>query len=154
MHVLSRQVLLDFDPFPPLSEIELRLEAAVAAVEAGPADDLLAGGVVALADALIVARRAREFQRASVLGIALGDVAIACLPAEVFVEFGLAIKQRSPFRHTLVAAYNDNSLQYIPTAAAFAEGEFEVDGGWRYVTPGAGEALLEGALRVLTESKR
>jgi hypothetical protein len=151
LQVLCRQVLLSFDPFPPLPELERRLEAAVTAVEAGPADDQLAGAVVAPADALIVARRAQEFQQASVLGITLGDLAIACLPAEVFVEFGLAIKERSPFRHTMVAAYNDNSLQYIPTAAAFPEGEFEVDGGWRYIASGAGEALLECTVRVLTE---
>jgi hypothetical protein len=149
--VLSRQVLLSFDPFPPLPELERRLEAAVADVAAGPADDELAGAVVAEGDALIVARRVQEFQRASVLAIVLGDVAIVCLPAEVFVEIGLAIKQSSRFRHTLVAAYNDNSLQYIPTAAAFPEGEFEVDGGWRYVASGAGEVLQEGASRLLAE---
>ena len=151
LRVLRRHVLLSFDPFPPLPELERRLETAVTAVEAGPADDQMAGDVVAAGDALIVARHVKELQQASVLGIALGDVAIACLSAEVFVEFGLAIKRRSPFRHTLVAAYNDNSLQYIPTAAAFPEGEFEIDGGWRYVAMGAGEALQEGAISLLAE---
>ena len=44
----------------------------------------------------------------------------------------------------IVTAYNDNSLQYIPTASAFPEGAYEVDGGWRYIAPGAGEALAAG----------
>lgn len=151
LQVLCRHAQLSLDPFPPLTELQRRLDAAVLAVERGPADDSLAGEVVALADAFIVARHVREYAWAPILALTLGDVAIACLPAEVFVEFGLAIKQRSPFRHTLVAAYNDNSLQYIPTAAAFPAGEFEVDGGWRYIAPGAGEALAEAAIRLLAE---
>src|SRR5207247_9793379 len=43
------------------------------------------------------------------------DVAIVCLPGEVFVELGLAIKQGSPFRTTLVIELS-NSVDtiYIP----------------------------------------
>ena len=62
-------------------------------------------------------------------------------PGEVFLEHGLAIRAASPFAETIVAAYNDNTLQYIPTAAAFPEGEYEVDGGWRYIRPGEGERM-------------
>ena len=72
----------------------------------------------------------------------------------MFVELGVAIKQRSPFSTTLVCAYNDNSLQYIPTAEAFAEGEYEIHGGGRYVAPGDGERLAEGAIRLLADLKK
>lgn len=150
LRVMQRHEILAIDPLPPLNELQRRLEAAVRAFEAEPPDNDLAAGVVAAADTLIVARHLQEIQRAPITGIALGDLAIVCLPGEVFVEFGLAIKQRSPFHQTLVAAYTDTSLQYIPTTAAFSEGEYEVVGGWRYIAPGAGEALAEGAIRVLT----
>ena len=74
---------------------------------------------------------------------------IVILPGEVFVEHGLRIRSRSPFRETIVAAYNDNTLQYIPTAAAFSEGSYEVDGGWRYVRAGEGERIADAAIRLL-----
>jgi len=48
-----------------------------------------------------------------------------------------------------VAAYNDNTLQYIPTAAAFPDGEYEVDGGWRYIRAGQGERMADEAVRLL-----
>ena len=49
------------------------------------------------------------------------DVAIVCLPGEVFVELGLAIKQGSPFRTTLVVELS-NCVEtiYIPHRAAYA----------------------------------
>ena len=54
-----------------------------------------------------------------------------------------------PFANTVVAAYNDNTLQYIPTAAAFPDGEYEVDGGWRYIQAGQGERMAAEAVRLL-----
>ncbi len=47
-------------------------------------------------------------------------------------------------------AYNDNTLQYIPTAGAFADGEYEVDGGWRYIQAGPGERMAAEAVRLLS----
>jgi hypothetical protein len=49
----------------------------------------------------------------------------------------------------VVAAYNDNTLQYIPTAAAFPDGAYEVDGGWRYIRAGEGERMADEAVRLL-----
>ena len=71
------------------------------------------------------------------------------LPGEVFLEHGLRVRSGSPFAETLVAAYNDNTLQYIPTEEAFPDGEYEVDGGWRYIRPGEGERMADEAIRLL-----
>ena len=65
------------------------------------------------------------------------------------MEHGLSIRERSPFGATVVAAYQDNTLQYIPTAAAFDDGEYEVTGGWRYIQPGEGERLADEAVSLL-----
>lgn len=132
------------DPFPTMEELRRRLEETI------KENDWM---MIAHGDAMVLARRLQDFEHARVSGIALGELAIACLPAEVFVEFGLNIKHLSPFRHTLVCAYNDNSLQYIPTAAAFPDGEFEIDGGWRYIVAGEGEKLQSAAVQLLTDLK-
>ena len=79
------------------------------------------------------------------------DVAIVCLPGEVFVELGLAIKQGSPFRTTLVIELS-NAVEtiYIPHRAAYAGGSYEVTNS--AVQPGSGEMLVEAALTLLREA--
>lgn len=84
--------------------------------------------------------------------ITLGtDVAIVCLPGEVFVELGLAIKQGSPFRTTIVIELS-NAVEsiYIPHRAAYAGGSYEVTNS--AVQPGAGEMLVEAALGLLRDA--
>jgi hypothetical protein len=141
LSVTHSDLAIALDPFPTLDELKWRLEETI------KANDWM---MIAYGDAMVIARRLRDFQSARVTGVSLGDLGLVFLPAEVFVEFGLDIRRRSPFRHTLVCAYNDNSIQYIPTAAAFPEGEFEVDGGWRYIVAGEGEKLAAGAVQLLT----
>ncbi len=80
------------------------------------------------------------------------DVAIVGLPGEVFVDLGLAIKRASPFATTLVIELANDDPAYIPTKKAFAEGSYETVNSC--VTPGAGEALVEAATKLLHELKR
>jgi hypothetical protein len=75
-----------------------------------------------------------------------GDWCLAGLPAESFVEFGLAIRAASPRPFTLVGAYYDCTLWYIPTWKAMRDGGFEAHGGWRYVAAGAGEQLTASVI--------
>ncbi|MBL8891591.1 MAG: neutral/alkaline non-lysosomal ceramidase N-terminal domain-containing protein [Planctomycetaceae bacterium] len=76
------------------------------------------------------------------------DVAIVCLPGEVFVELGLAIKRGSPFGTTIVLELS-NAVEsiYIPHRAAYAGGSYEVTNST--VQPGSGEILVETALKLL-----
>ena len=76
------------------------------------------------------------------------DVAIVCLPGEVFVELGLAIKHGSPFRTTIVIELS-NAVEsiYVPHRAAYAGGSYEVTNS--AVQPGSGEMLVETALTLL-----
>jgi hypothetical protein len=79
------------------------------------------------------------------------DVAVVFLPGEVFVELGLAIKQASPFRTTLIIELsNCVETMYIPTRAAYAGGSYEVTNS--AVQPGSGEMLVEAALKLLRAS--
>ena len=108
------------------------------------------GSIVAMGDALVVARRLEERRRARITAISLGPhLALVVLPGEVFLEHGLAVRAGSPFRDTVVAAYNANTLQYVPTREAFPDGEYEVNGGWRYIQPGEGERLSAEGVRLL-----
>jgi hypothetical protein len=79
------------------------------------------------------------------------DLAIVCLPGEIFVDLGLAIKRASPFRTTLVIELsNCVETVYVPTRAAYAGGSYEVANS--ALQPGSGEVLVEAALRLLREA--
>ena len=57
--------------------------------------------------------------------IAIGDIAISTNPAELFVEFGLEIKERSPFDLTLISTLSNGHCGYVPTERAFEGGGYE-----------------------------
>ena len=79
------------------------------------------------------------------------DTALVCLPCEIFVELGLAIKQGSPFKKTIVMSICNDRPSYVPTRKAFTEGSYEVTNA--RVKPGVGEMLVETALKLLREVK-
>ena len=61
----------------------------------------------------------------SVHAARLGEVIFVGVPGELFVEIGLAIKERSPAPYTYIL-YNTNAyLSYIPTPEAYEEGGYE-----------------------------
>jgi hypothetical protein len=79
------------------------------------------------------------------------DLAVVGLPGEIFVELGLAIKQASPFKTTLVIELCNDAPGYVPTKKAFAEGSYETVNS--RVQPGGGEMLVEAAVKLLKELK-
>jgi neutral ceramidase len=58
----------------------------------------------------------------------LGDLAITAIPCEVFVEIGLDIKQRSPFKPTFTVSLANGYNGYLPTPEHHKLGGYET---WR-----------------------
>ncbi len=82
--------------------------------------------------------------------IALGDkYAWVSLPGEIFVELGLAIKQDSPFGHTIIAELANGIIGYIPSRRAYAQGNYEVVSA--RCAEGSGEMLVDAAVKMLKE---
>jgi neutral ceramidase len=102
---------------------------------------------------LDVAAREGQPQEVEVQVITLGDdVAWVSLPGEIFVELGLEIKEKSPFRHTLIAELANGSIGYIPNKKAYDEGNYESTSA--RCAKGSGEILVESALKLLRAVKR
>jgi hypothetical protein len=78
--------------------------------------------------------------------VRLDDAVLTTFPGEVFVEIGLEVKRRSPFRKTLVVglANAGSTGGYLPTRETFDEGDYEVLAS-RY-SPDAGDALIRATL--------
>jgi len=103
--------------------------------------------------ALDVAAREGKPHRVEVQAITLGrDVAWVGLPGEVFVELGLAIKQRSPFAQTYVVELANQSIGYIPDRRSYAEGNYEPESA--RCAAGSGEKLAGVAVRLLEQLHR
>ncbi len=60
-----------------------------------------------------------------IMALRVGDVGIVGLPGEIFVEYGLQIKARSPFERTLTVELANDYLGYCPTDKALDEGSYE-----------------------------
>lgn len=57
----------------------------------------------------------------------VGELGLVAFAAEVFAEIGAAVKARSPLRPTLFVGYANGCVGYLPTAAACAEGGYEIE---------------------------
>jgi hypothetical protein len=55
----------------------------------------------------------------------IGEVAIGGIPAEVFVETGLAFKAKSPFKPSFIVELNNGYYGYMPTSEQHALGGYE-----------------------------
>lgn len=75
------------------------------------------------------------------------ELAIVGLPGEVFVELGLAIKNASPFKTTMIIELTHSHIAYVPTLEAFSQGSYETVNS--RLAPGGGEMMVESAITML-----
>lgn len=102
-------------------------------------------------DRLQALRTERRSRLTTEVGIIrLDDLAIVCIPGELFVELGLEIKERSPFPYTWVAELVNDAIGYIPTRQAYEEGGYQTTTVAR-VAPEAGELIVEESLTWLRD---
>jgi neutral ceramidase len=98
--------------------------------------------------ALDVAARNGQPHKVEVQCIALGpDVAWVALPGEIFVELGMAIKKRSPFRHTFIVALANENAGYVPDRRSYAEANYEPESA--RCAAGSGEKMVDAAVKLL-----
>lgn len=85
--------------------------------------------------------------------IAVGDLAFAVAPYEMFCENGIEIKENSPFAMTFVLTLaNRASMGYMPTRESFAYNCYEAY-NCRF-TPGIGEKLAAEFVDMVQELKK
>jgi hypothetical protein len=75
----------------------------------------------------------------------LGNCALVGVPVEPFAELGVEVKKHSPFATTFFSGYTNGVENYLPIAAAYQEGGYEV-----WMSPFAPEA----AALIVAESSR
>lgn len=84
----------------------------------------------------------------------IGDLAIAAVPAEVFVEIGLELKAKSPFKPTFTIGLANGYNGYLPTPAQHKLGGYET---WRarssYLEVHASDKILQTLFKLLAAHK-
>jgi neutral/alkaline ceramidase-like enzyme len=92
----------------------------------------------------------RRTQPAEVQAMRIGDHAIAAIPAEYFVEYGLKIKLGAHPLHGLVASCANGMVGYVPTADALPRGGYETTFTHSSrLAPEAGDLLADEAVRLI-----
>jgi len=79
----------------------------------------------------------------------IGPLGIATNAGELFVEWGLSVKQRSPFPHTIVSELTNEWIGYEPTAQAFQHGGYEALAGVDFVPLEGIQKLVDTAVDLL-----
>jgi hypothetical protein len=88
--------------------------------------------------------------------IRVGELTWVTVPGELFVEYGLALKERMG-NPTWVLGYTNGTLGYIPTPDAYERQDYEADLAYRYhgypapFSSGTGQLIVEMASRLQGE---
>ena len=84
----------------------------------------------------------------------LGDLAITAVPCEVFVEIGLEIKEKSPFKPTFMVSLANGYNGYLPTPEHHKMGGYET---WRvrssYLEVDASATVTRNIFEILNKLK-
>lgn len=85
----------------------------------------------------------------------IGDLVINTIPAEVFVEIGLELKQKSPFKSTFTISLANGYYGYLPTPAHHELGGYET---WRarssFLEVGASTKITNTLFNLMERLKR
>ena len=80
----------------------------------------------------------------------IGETAIVGVPCELFVEFGLEIKKRSPYDFTMISTLTNAQFGYIAVREAFEQGGYETQiSGDTMMAPDTGYDLTDAAGNLL-----
>jgi hypothetical protein len=114
------------------------------------AEDLLC---FAVANSEGTLRLLNEENPAEIQVLTIGDARIVGLPGEVFVQFALEIKKRSPFTNTFVTTIANGCLPgYVCTREAYALGGYET--GASFLDPSFGYDMIETAISLITNKEK
>ena len=85
-----------------------------------------------------------------VTAISLGEITIVGLPGEMFVEYGLRIKNEAKFKQVFITQLCNGCVGYIPTKEAFSQPTgYEQRLARSKLIPDAGNIITQTALEIL-----
>jgi hypothetical protein len=86
-----------------------------------------------------------------VQALRIGEVGIAAIPNEVFVEIGLEIRERSPLKPSFTIELANGAYGYLPTVKHHKLGGYETWRGTNNLEIGAAPKIVDGILDMLRQ---
>eukprot|EP00913_Durusdinium_trenchii_P005676 g5294.t1 len=86
--------------------------------------------------------------------VRIGELAIAAIPFEVFVEIGLEIKDKTPFKQSFTIELANGSYGYLPTPEQHKLGGYETWMGTNRVEKPASDKIVKQILKMFNDLKR
>ncbi len=83
--------------------------------------------------------------------VRIGDLAVCGIPFETFAEIGLDLKDRSPFKQTMVIGLANGRHGYLPTPPQHRLGGYETWLGTNVVQEDASVILTDNLLEMLAD---
>lgn len=102
----------------------LKADTPDAAKEIPDAESKGFGDWIYAREALLVEEEPVE-RPTPIMAVRIGDLGIVGMPGEIFVEYGLQIKERSPFAKTMTVELANDYIGYTPTDKALGQGSYE-----------------------------
>ena len=100
--------------------------------------------------AMVERIRAEGKAMTEVQALFLGDLVMAALPGEIFVQLGLRFKEEAHPRPAWVVSCANGEVGYVPHREAFARGGYETTfGPPSFLAPEAGDLLVSTALDLI-----
>jgi hypothetical protein len=81
----------------------------------------------------------------------VGPLGIATNAGELFVEWGISVKKRSPFPHTIMCELTNAWVGYEPTSLAFQHEGYETLAGVNFVSLEGIQILVDTSVELLQE---
>ncbi len=164
IRVAWEEVELPLLPIPPEEELEQEISFRRSEIEKGRAEGASQVNIQISKAMLDWAENALkmansgggpESVRVPLQAISFGGLTLATLPGEAFCEYGLAFRKMTD-AEVMPVGYANGNIGYIPTAEAYKEGGYEVDGAIRYyavkmIGPGTEQVIMETMGRLLSQ---
>ncbi len=102
---------------------------------------------------LLAEQKAEDpFAHAEIMSIRIGKSSIIGIPAELFCDLGLQIKEKSNYKPTFVVELANGCVGYVPTAESFSGGGYETElARSSKLIPEAGNMIVQKALEILNK---
>lgn len=150
-----RCAVLDVPVRLPAPETLAQARATVSRFDAGQLDDMRAWDLLWAHGQVLLAERFGDTatDRVEINVLRLGDWALATHPGELYCQFGIDLRRRSPARWTAIADATNGFVGYIPTYASVLGGGYSGDPiYWTRLAPEAGYRIVDEAARMLWEA--
>lgn len=159
INVQNRIVRLKLRDPPPLEEARRRFQAQYELCRSRLDNQECVTSLLYADEEYEVAKEGKKSVETMIQTLTIGgEVVFISIPGELFVEFGLKIREEANsigYKSAMVSTYSEDYIGYIPDKAAFEKVTYEARlARWSRVTPEAGDQVFQTVLDCIISSRK